>query len=204
MNSIVGVVEGFYGRPWSQDQRLHLINKMMPDFGMNSYFYAPKDDQKHRQLWRELYAGDEIAALQGLIQGCHAQKLQFWYGIAPGLDFSWTDDYDGDLQRLLQKADQLQSLGCSQFILLFDDIDIDASSSDTMADVARLQARLTNALFDHLATKAPAPSLLMCPTFYCEAFCPLGLASVLILAPLGMIFILPSVCCGLVLISFLL
>ena len=47
-----GVVEGFYGQVWAQHQRLHLFEQMA-SLGLNTYFYAPKNDLKHRAIWRE-------------------------------------------------------------------------------------------------------------------------------------------------------
>ncbi len=38
---LCGVVEGFYNRPWSHDQRVDLYKKMN-DYGLNAYLYAPK------------------------------------------------------------------------------------------------------------------------------------------------------------------
>lgn len=31
--------------------------------GMNTYLYAPKDDLKHRALWRDLYSPEETGKL---------------------------------------------------------------------------------------------------------------------------------------------
>ena len=31
----------------------------MKSYGLNAYLYAPKDDHKHRALWREAYDGTE-------------------------------------------------------------------------------------------------------------------------------------------------
>ena len=39
-------LKGFYGRPWTLDQRKDLFIKLQ-EWGMNSYLYAPKDDYKH-------------------------------------------------------------------------------------------------------------------------------------------------------------
>lgn len=49
---------GFYGRPWTFDQRRHLY-KRLKKLGMNTYLYAPKDDLKHRAEWRILYTPEE-------------------------------------------------------------------------------------------------------------------------------------------------
>ena len=41
---ILGVVEGFYGNPWTKDERLNLL-KRMKEQNMNTYIYAPKGTQ---------------------------------------------------------------------------------------------------------------------------------------------------------------
>ena len=48
----VGVVEGFFGRPWTHSQRLFVI-RLIASLGMNTYIYAPKEDPRHREEWRE-------------------------------------------------------------------------------------------------------------------------------------------------------
>ena len=52
MNStdfLSGVIEGFYGRPWSPEQRRELFG-WLQRAGLKAYLYAPKDDLKHRAL----------------------------------------------------------------------------------------------------------------------------------------------------------
>ena len=56
---LCGAIEGFYGKPWSDEQRKDLF-KLMALWGMNAYMYAPKDDFKHRHLWREMYSDLEL------------------------------------------------------------------------------------------------------------------------------------------------
>jgi len=53
-----GVVEGFYGKPWTTEQRSHLF-RQLKKLGMNTYLYAPKDDLKHRAEWRIRYTCEE-------------------------------------------------------------------------------------------------------------------------------------------------
>ncbi|ETN69805.1 hyaluronoglucosaminidase [Necator americanus] len=55
---ICGVVEGFYGRPWTLEQRKHLFARLN-HLGLNTYVYAPKDDLKHRPQWRIPYNNEE-------------------------------------------------------------------------------------------------------------------------------------------------
>ena len=51
-------LQGFYHRPWTRGQRMDLFGKMKC-YGLNAYLYAPKDDHKHRALWRDAYDGPE-------------------------------------------------------------------------------------------------------------------------------------------------
>ena len=56
-----GVVEGFYGTPWSHETRLSILDHM-GRYKMNSYVYGPKDDPYHNVPdWRKPYPADEAA-----------------------------------------------------------------------------------------------------------------------------------------------
>ena len=56
-------VAGFYGRPWTPEQRKSLF-QLMHRLGLNTYMYAPKDDCKHRAFWRDLYSVEEAGKMQ--------------------------------------------------------------------------------------------------------------------------------------------
>src|SRR5574343_290671 len=88
-----GVIEGFYGPPWSHEERLRLFDLLHAP-GLNTYVYAPKDDLKHRALWRELYSAAEAAALGTLIRSARERGVQFRYALSPGLDLRCTDAAD--------------------------------------------------------------------------------------------------------------
>lgn len=47
-----GVIEGFYGTPWTEAQRLDMVESI-GRWGMNSFVYSPKDDYLLRDGWRE-------------------------------------------------------------------------------------------------------------------------------------------------------
>lgn len=50
-----GVVEGFYGTPWSHEVRMSLID-IYGKYKMNAYLYGPKDDPYHScPNWRLPY-----------------------------------------------------------------------------------------------------------------------------------------------------
>ena len=122
-----GVIEGFYNRPWTMAQRLHLFRKMN-QYKLNSYLYAPKDDAKHRSKWRELYTKEECRDIQQLIECCKKNNVIFFYGISPGLDIRYSDKEEVAL--LLDKVKQIQGLGCEGFAILWDDIEPELSDED--------------------------------------------------------------------------
>ncbi|PYJ62093.1 MAG: hypothetical protein DME24_04750 [Verrucomicrobia bacterium] len=164
---ICGVVEGFYGRPWSAAQRGQLF-AWMQSWGMNTYLYAPKDDLKHRLLWRELYTESDAAELKTLIRNCRGKGLNFIYAVAPGLDLSCSSRKD--IARLRRKASQLLRLGCTHFAITFDDIQPVLSKADSRMfnSLADAQSVVANDFLKHLRDQAPDATLLFCPTHYCE------------------------------------
>lgn len=161
---LCGVVEGFYSRPWSTEQRLDLYGKMKT-FGLNTYVYAPKDDAKHRALWRQLYTDSEIDFLKKLISKCEETNVTFVYGISPGLDISYSQSKE--VAALKGKLDQLQKAGCTGFCLLWDDIDttLPPEDADAFESLADAQISITNELYAHLGR----PTFLFCPTEYCSS-----------------------------------
>ena len=117
---IRGVIEGFYGAPWTHEERLDLI-RFCGTEGLNTWVHAPKDDPYHRARWRELYPEDELARFVELASEAAQNGVDFAYAIAPGLDLDYADD--GELATLLAKLDQLRSAGIESFQLLWDDIE---------------------------------------------------------------------------------
>ena len=61
-----GVIEGFYGTPWSHEQRLRGLAHFS-DFGFNRYLLAPKDDPWHRYDWRSPLSEDFLNRVSDLI-----------------------------------------------------------------------------------------------------------------------------------------
>ncbi|XP_044726786.1 protein O-GlcNAcase isoform X2 [Chrysoperla carnea] len=162
-NFICGVVEGFYGRPWTTEQRKDLFQKLKK-WGMDSYVYAPKDDYKHRAYWRELYTVEEAEHLTGLINAAKEQGVVFYYALSPGLDITYSSIKEvGALKR---KLEQVSQFGCTAFALLFDDIEPEMSEADkeVFQSFAHAQVSITNEVFQHLGQ----PRFLLCPTQYCS------------------------------------
>jgi len=163
---LAGVIEGFYGRPWSASERLELV-ELMAAFGLNTYLYAPKDDLKHRTLWREPYSPGEAEALRALVGACDDRGLRFVYALSPGLDIRFSRE--ADLACLRTRLEQMLALGCGHFALLFDDIPdrMDAEDAKRWGSFASAQCGVTNALFRWLRGRRPGARFLFCPTPYC-------------------------------------
>ena len=60
-----GVIEGFYGNPWSHKDRLRQFD-FYGQYKMNTYVFGPKDDPYHRARWREPYPADEAAVFKAV------------------------------------------------------------------------------------------------------------------------------------------
>nr|XP_057923922.1 protein O-GlcNAcase [Doryrhamphus excisus]XP_057923923.1 protein O-GlcNAcase [Doryrhamphus excisus] len=164
---LCGVVEGFYGRPWSMDQRKVLF-QWMQNWGLNTYLYGPKDDLKHRLLWREVYSPEEEGQLRTLIAEAQSRGLGFVYALSPGQDIVFSSPCD--LTLLKRKLRQVSDLGCRAFAILFDDIDhsLCQADSEAFSSFAHAQVTVTNEIYRFLGEP---PVFLFCPTEYCASLC---------------------------------
>lgn len=164
---ISGVVEGFYGRPWTMEQRAELF-KREQKWGLNSYLYAPKDDYKHRMYWRDLYSAEEAVQIIALISAARSHNVEFIYAISPGLDITFSNPKE--VTALKRKFDQVKEFGCRSFSLLFDDIEREMCPADKQAfsSFADAQVAIANEVFQHLGEPEV---FLFCPTDYCASFC---------------------------------
>ena len=161
-----GVIEGFYGPPWSQVERLAAFDRMA-SWGLDTYLYCPKDDLHHRVIWREPYGGADATAIASLVEGCHTRGLRFLYGIGPGLDLRYGDS--GDRRRLHERCAQMIGLGADGIALLFDDIPDRIAPGDLArwGSLAAAQADVANELMAGLRAVAPGSIVAFCPTPYC-------------------------------------
>jgi beta-N-acetylglucosaminidase len=162
-----GVVEGFYGRPWSQAQRLDLVDQLAT-LGLNTYFYAPKNDLKHRAIWREPYDDSELASFRELVRRCNEHGVSFVYGLSPGLDIRYSED--GEQFAIRARFDQLRTVGVRDFAILFDDLPVAMDEFDCAAYecLAAAQCDVTNAIYVWLLEQNSPARFLFCPTPYCD------------------------------------
>ncbi len=150
--AVRGVVEGFYGTPWTHDARLEVMS-FLAARGMNAYAYAPKDDARHRAEWRVPYDAAELARFRELAAHGAANGVRFGFAISPGLDIEYESQTDRDA--LLRKLEPLRGAGVSWFLLLLDDIPMQPGFAPRQA-----------ALVTWLHSVLDGAALAMCPTEY--------------------------------------
>jgi hyaluronoglucosaminidase len=139
---IAGIIEGFYGPPWSWDHRL-VVSEACAGWGMRDYVYAPKDDPKHRDEWRVPY---DDAELGGFARLAGAGSLRLGVGISPGLSLDMTSTKDR--KALRRKVDQLLDAGASLIVLGLDDIPFGGG------DQGQEHAATTTWLREHVGDRA--------------------------------------------------
>jgi len=155
-----GVVEGFYGNPYSHSDRIEQF-KFYGRTKLNTYIYGPKDDPYHRDKWRELYPEQERKRISELVTQAHQRGVRFVWAIHPGLDIKWTEE---DRKAVVRKCEDMYRLGVRSFAVFFDDISADDES-------AHHQAELLNYLYEHFEkTGMKIGSLILCPTQYNQAW----------------------------------
>lgn len=152
-----GVVEGFYGTPWSHAARLRQL-QFYGENKMNTYIYGPKDDPYHScPNWRKPYPEKEAAQIKELVQVAKDNAVDFVWAIHPGQDIRWNEE---DRNLLLEKFEKMYQLGVRAFAVFFDDI------SGEGTDPVR-QAELLNYIHEYFVkVKGDVNPLIVCPTEY--------------------------------------
>ena len=152
-----GVVEGFYGTPWSHEVRLSLID-FYGKFKLNTYLYGPKDDPYHScPNWRLPYPEKEATQIKELVEACRRNYVDFVWAIHPGQDIKWNEE---DYQNLVKKFNWMYDLGVRSFAIFFDDI---SGAGTNPAKQVELLNRLTK---EFVQVKGDVASLTVCPTDY--------------------------------------
>lgn len=159
-----GVIEGFYGRPWSWRERQKTMMALAVH-GMDFYLYAPKDDPLHRHDWRKPYPAEAMDAFRGLTSFGAALGVRFVFGISPFIDFDFDDP--ADFEALRAKVLAFAGAGVTGFAVLADDIEMEA---DVQADgaLAAKHVGVTNRLLAAVRAVDPEAAFWFCPTLYSD------------------------------------
>lgn len=159
---IDGVIEGFYGVPWSWRERTALV-ELIGASGMATYVYAPKSDPLHRARWREVYNAAFTERFGELSSLARERGVRVFFGLSPFIDFDEDADYDTLLAKLRAFADD----GTRDFVLLADDIEGDIDRP-VDGDLAALHRRVVERLLNDLAD-VDELTLWFVPTVYSDA-----------------------------------
>lgn len=149
-----GYIEGYYGRLLTWEDRHRIILNLKKN-KMNFYFYAPKEDEKHRLNWKSNY---KIEWTKNFKKFCHfANKnyVKVIIGISPGYSFDFSEILNfnsknkmtKDLKILYQKFQYFLDSGANEVALLFDDLPNNFEDNFNLSiSEGSVHAKLTNQL----------------------------------------------------------
>lgn len=158
--AVRGVIEGFYDRLWTWDERERLAREVGA-LGFTHYVWAPKEDRLQNAGWRTPYPDDERRRLAAFAQGRRQDGMSPWFGLRP-VGLSYADD--ADAERVVAKLRDYVELGAAGILLLADDIpaSLDAAAAGRFTDLADAHAWLVG----RVATVLGSTPLAFCPTEY--------------------------------------
>ncbi len=152
-----GLVEGYYGNPYSEANRMSLF-EMFGRQKMNVYIYGPKDDVYHKDRWREKYPTAQGKKITQYVNAAKANKVDFVWAIHPGNDIQWNDT---DRKNIVNKLKAMYDLGVRTFAVFFDDVwGGDGTRGDKQAELMNYITDQLNAAYDDVNP------CIICPTQY--------------------------------------
>ncbi|MGL4805331.1 MAG: beta-N-acetylglucosaminidase domain-containing protein, partial [Bacteroidales bacterium] len=152
-----GTVEGFYGEPWSHQDRIEQL-KFYGKLKLNTYIYGPKDDPYHSSPnWRKPYPEAEAKQIEELAKVAADNHVDFVWAIHPGKDIQWNKE---DSLAIINKFEMMYQLGVRSFAVFFDDI------SGAGVNAEKQAALLNYIQTEFLDKKKDGTPLIMCPTEY--------------------------------------
>lgn len=155
MNAPLGIIEGYYGTPWSAEAR-HAVLSTVGHHDYRFYIYAPKADRFLRKRWREEHPAEMSEDLVRLSAHCRTARLEFGIGLSPyEIYLSFDEDAKNALARKLAWAD---AMGAQILAILFDDMRGD------LPDLAQTQASIMH----WIAERTRARHLILCPSYYSD------------------------------------
>jgi hyaluronoglucosaminidase len=151
----LGIIEGFYGKPWTWRERADTI-AFLAHHGYSFYHYAPKADPYLRRRWQEPYPQDWLDELSKLSRHCGALGVRFGMGLTPYDLHQQFDEAARDA--LSRKLDTLEQLGVVDLGILFDDM------RGELPDLAARQVEIV----DWISSRTSAARIIVCPSYYSD------------------------------------
>lgn len=155
MDIELGVIEGFYGKPWTWQERDDTVT-FLAAHGYRFYHYAPKADPFLRRRWQEEHPREEAERLAGLARRCRELDVRFGVGLTPYELFLGFDAEARDA--LTRKLAFFDDVGITDLAILFDDMRGD------LPELAERQAEIV----EWAAERTGAERVIVCPTYYSD------------------------------------
>lgn len=150
----LAIVEGFYGREWSWQQRqANLL--FLAAHGFTEYLYAPKGDRYLRQQWSQSWPSSQANEISRLAKLADENGVVFSIGLSP---LAYGQASKPGESELLARVESIISLGIKRIYLLFDDMRGDDPG------LAKKQAAIIHAVLNQF----PGISLGFCPSYYSD------------------------------------
>jgi len=151
----LGLIEGRFGRIWSERERSHVI-ATLSGAKYTFYHYGPKADRALRRDWRVAHDAERTRDLTRLSEECRGAGLRFGMAITPvGSTHPFDAAARSDLKRRIADLDDI---GIDDVAILFDDLRGDMPElAERQADVVNFCAGLTR-----------ATRVYTCPTYYSD------------------------------------
>ena len=151
----LGVIEGYFGRPWRHADRRQVMSRLR-EIGYAFFHFAPKADAFLRRRWREPHPGAALGKLTELSAHCRGLGLRFGLGLSP---YELYRDFSAPAKAaFIDKVRSLDAIGIDDLAILFD---------DTRGDVPDLAAREAEIVHAAMANTR-ARRVFMCPTYYSD------------------------------------
>ena len=157
MKTTLGIIEGFYGRQYTTDERDELMS-FISDKGYSYYIYAPKNDKALRREWEKPFDSAKKELLVHMSDMCTKLHLDFGVGISP---LQITKEKDRLLNVLIKKIDWiLETTNTKIIAILFDDISLYTNEE------GKKQNEIIKEVHSYLKNKNSNIRLIFCPTYY--------------------------------------
>jgi hypothetical protein len=151
----LGLVEGYYGKPWTWAERRMVIETLAPH-GYGFFLYAPKADPFLRRRWQEPHPAETASELAALSARCRALGVRFGVGLSP---YEIYRDFGAQARdALAAKLAQLDALGLDDLAILFDDMRGD------LPGLAASQVEIVH----WIAQRMTARRVIVCPSYYTD------------------------------------
>jgi hyaluronoglucosaminidase len=161
VTSWCGVLEGFYGTPFADADRVELI-RWLGARGGRDYVYAPKGDPLLRDRWREPFP--DVAWYAELHRVAAEAGVRLSVAVSPGLDWRGDDD----VATLVAKLRSLADVGIASLGIAFDDVP--RGGAELGAAHGRAVAAAAEALPGVSVATCPVDYAAVSPTSYLKAF----------------------------------